>query len=29
MEVTDIKRETLPADDFMIPDDFKESKGFL
>jgi hypothetical protein len=29
MEVTGIKKETLPADDFAIPNDFKESKALF
>jgi Domain of unknown function (DUF4412) len=29
MEVTSIKNESLPATDFIIPDDFKETKGFM
>ena len=28
MEVTEIKKETLPASDFVIPADFKETKGY-
>jgi hypothetical protein len=28
MEVTDIKKETLPSSDFVIPTDFKETKGY-
>ncbi len=28
MEVTDIKKELLPASDFTIPSDFTETKGF-
>ncbi len=28
MEVTDIKKESLPASDFVIPADFKETKGY-
>ena len=29
MEVTDIKKETIPASAFVIPADFTETKGFL
>jgi Domain of unknown function (DUF4412) len=28
MEVTGITKEALPATDFAIPDDFKETQGF-
>ena len=28
MEVTEIKKETLPSSDFVIPADFKETKGY-